>query len=190
MARTPDARGPAAARGPFHRPIRVHDVPQAGLDRTLQATPEECRAIAADAGLPDVASLKAECHVARRASGRFDVTGAVESTLTQNCVVSLEPFESTVRQEIAISFALPPRDGALERGRLTVDIDVVEGADEPDPIVDNTIDLGAVALEFLTLALDLYPKKPGVHFTDVLIGEKLEPEPSTFAALERLKDKS
>ena len=52
------------------------------------------------------------------------------------------------------------------------------------------IDLGAIALEFLTLALDLYPKRPGVHFTDVLIGEEREPEPSSFAALERLKDRS
>ena len=40
------------------------------------------------------------------------------------------------------------------------------------------------------LARDPYPKKPGVHFTDVLIGEKEQEDPSPFAALERFKDQS
>ena len=51
------------------------------------------------------------------------------------------------------------------------------------------IDLGAVALEFLVLACDPYPRKPGVHFSDVSIGEK-EQDPSPFAALGRFKDPS
>jgi hypothetical protein len=36
--------------------------------------------------------------------------------------------------------------------------------DEPDEIVDGRIDLGALASEFLTLALDPYPRKPGAAF--------------------------
>ena len=61
--------------------------------------------------------------------------------------------------------------------------------DLPDPIVDGRIDLGAVALEFLVLALDPYPKKPGVAFDDVVVGDD-DAEPSAFAALARLKDSS
>ena len=62
--------------------------------------------------------------------------------------------------------------------------------DPADPIIDGKIDLGAITLEFLTLSLDLYPRKPGVHFTDVTIGEKDEADESPFAALRRLKDPS
>jgi uncharacterized metal-binding protein YceD (DUF177 family) len=188
------AKSPTAAptpRGPFSRPLRIHEISdKTGLDRRVSATPDECRAIAAAHGFAAVANLDASFHVRRRASGRYDVTGSVEATVTQVCVVSVEPFESVIRQEIAVGFAAPPREGRgdpLERARV-VDIDVDD--DLPDPIVDNTIDLGAVALEFLTLAQDFYPRKPGVHFTDVLIGEKDQPEPTPFQALERFKDTS
>ena len=41
----------------------------------------------------------------------------------------------------------------------------MDGEDPPDPIVDGRIDLGALAVEFLALALDPYPRKPGAEFT-------------------------
>ena len=36
--------------------------------------------------------------------------------------------------------------------------------DEPDPIVDGRIDIGALAAEFFALGLDPYPRKAGVAF--------------------------
>ena len=39
------------------------------------------------------------------------------------------------------------------------------------------------------LGLDPYPRKPGVHFDDMVVGDKDEPEPSAFAELVRLKDR-
>ena len=36
--------------------------------------------------------------------------------------------------------------------------------DPPDEIIGNTVDLGALAAEFLGLALDPYPRKPGAEF--------------------------
>ncbi|WP_158806944.1 DUF177 domain-containing protein, partial [Beijerinckia sp. L45] len=185
----------APLRGPFYRPLRVREVPEkVGLDRRIEATADECGAIAADYELPGVASLSAALHIAAQGD-RFDVTGIVESKLTQICVVTLEPFESVLRQDVEASFTLPPavvRGGAAERLRAAavIDIDMEAQDDAPDLIIDNTIDLGAVALEFLMLARDPYPKKPGVHFTDVLIGEKEQEDPSPFAALERFKDQS
>jgi uncharacterized metal-binding protein YceD (DUF177 family) len=196
MARLPDERPTAPPRGPFYRPLRIREVPdKGGLDRHVEATPDECAAIAVDSSFPAVASLDADFHIVARAGGRLDVSGTVEATVTQMCVVTLEPFESTLQQEIEVSFALPPAGAGrtnAERVRLAavVDIDLDAPDDAPDPIVDNTIDLGAVALEFLMLARDPYPKKPGVHFTDVLIGEKEQEDPSPFAALERFKDRS
>ena len=189
-------RAVPAPRGPFSRPLRIQDVSEkSGADRHVEASGPECDAIAADAGLAAVASLRADFHVARRANGRFDVTGRLDATITEVCVVSLEPFETTLQQDVAISFALPPgrgsRDatGATERMRASaIDIDLED--DSPDPIVDNTIDLGAVALEFLTLARDFYPKKPGVRFADDVVDDRDRQDPSPFAALERFKDRS
>ena len=191
MAKSSNER-PIAPRGPFSRPLRIHDVSEkTGLDRRIEANPAECAAIAEDADLPAVASLVADFHVARKANGRFDVTGQVTADVTQICVVTLEPFKSTLTQEVSIAFALPahPSREHGERGKSVAVVDIADTEDPPDPIIDNAIDLGAVALEFLTLALDFYPKKPGVHFAEVVTGEDDEPEPSTFAALERFRNK-
>ena len=47
------------------------------------------------------------------------------------------------------------------------------------------IDIGEVAAEFLALALDPYPRKPGVEFAPP---EEEAPTGSAFGALARLKD--
>jgi uncharacterized metal-binding protein YceD (DUF177 family) len=192
MAKTGNERSAAPPRGPFSRPLRIHDVPdKTGQDRRIEASAAECAAIAEDSGLPAVASLVADFHIARQANGHFEVTGHLKAAVTQICVVTLEPFDSILSQDVSIAFALPahPSRDQGERGKSVEVVDFADADDPPDPIVDNTIDLGAVALEFLTLARDFYPKKPGVHFAEVLAGEDEKPEPSTFAALERFRDK-
>jgi len=52
--------------------------------------------------------------------------------------------------------------------------------DDPDPVIDGKIDLGALATEFFALGLDPYPRKPGVEF--VAPAESAPPD-SPFAAL-------
>ena len=206
------ARQPPAAqapRGPFSRPLRMREIPDSGLDTTVEASPDECVAIAASVGLPSLASLVARYRIERRAGGRLDVSGNLDAVITQICVITLEPFESKINQPIELAFAPETPDEhfdlreirtrASERGsdRKKSDraiVDSVAGNDDqpdpPDPIIDDKIDLGAAAVEFLALSLDPYPKKPGVHFNDMLVGEDDEAEPSPFAALGRLKDRS
>ena len=52
-------------------------------------------------------------------------------------------------------------------------------------IVGGTIDLGRLAMEFLTLGIDPYPRKPGVVF--VAPEAPKDPEEHPFAALKALK---
>ena len=40
----------------------------------------------------------------------------------------------------------------------------VAADDAPEPLVDGTVDLGAIATEFLILGIDPYPRKPGAVF--------------------------
>ena len=56
--------------------------------------------------------------------------------------------------------------------------------DEPDPIVDGKIDLGALAAEFLALGLDPYPRKPGAEFAAPVAEED---DDSPFAPLDHFK---
>lgn len=203
----PSQGAPGQGAPAFSRPLDVDDVPDDGLAMTIEADAAECLAIAEQIDLPAVGALAAKCRVTRLYGGRVQVEGTLHARITQVCVVSLEPFESEISPPIAMTFApvkpaLSERHARQRTGRDVLrraaemekappPVIVSEGeADPPDPIVDGRIDLGVVAVEFLTLALDFYPKKPGVHFNDVLIGETDEPKPSAFSALERFKDGS
>ena len=56
----------------------------------------------------------------------------------------------------------------------------------PGPNQSGVVDLGALAIEFLILGLDPYPRKPGAVFE---LSQDVKPEPGPFAALAGLKDK-
>ncbi len=203
-----DHAQPRPPSGPLPRPLDVHKIPDGGLDWTITASSDECVDIAAEAGLEAVGALVATFHIQHRAGGRLAVDGTLAATITQTCTVSLEPFETQVERPIELTFApaapvveLPQaftrarrRTSDRERETAPARPVVVPGNDDqqdpPDPIIDGRIDLGAAALEFLTLSLDLYPRKPGVHFDDVVVGDKDEAPPSPFAALARIKDPS
>ena len=112
--------------------------------------------------------------------------GVVHGELTQTCVVTLEPFPATVEEEIDVRFA--PRDDERAARRRAEEPETVSMADddEPDPIVDGKIDLGALAAEFFALGLDPYPRKPGVAFEPPA---EPEAEVTPFAALAEPKKK-
>ncbi|MGH6874431.1 MAG: DUF177 domain-containing protein, partial [Aestuariivirgaceae bacterium] len=57
----------------------------------------------------------------------------------------------------------------------------------PGLISGSSIDLGELVAESLGLALDSYPRKPGVEFSATAFDEKT-PAHSPFAALEPLKN--
>jgi hypothetical protein len=139
----------------FSRIQRVDTLPRDGLKLEIEANAQERAALARANGLPEIARLTAELTV-KKWRGGARVEGVVSARLTQVCVVSLEPFEAEIEEPIEVKF-LPP-DGASASAEALGD------ADAPDELIDGKIDLGALAAEFLTLALDPYPRKPGAAF--------------------------
>ena len=113
--------------------------------------------------------------------------GTLAASVTQTCVVSLEPVASTLEVPVEIEF-WPLR--LIEDRAETVDEAASHGTlDWPEPIVDNKIDLGPVIYETLATVLDPYPKRDGVSFqwSDVPADAGTGGEESPFAALKRLK---
>ena len=161
---------------PLTRLVPVDRLPPEGTDVTLEATPQECSALAQDFKLPAIHALVGTFHLSG-ATQRVHVTGSVKGRVTQICVVTLEPFEAEVDEEVDVDFseagAVPRRDAQDEP-----DLDL------PDQVINGQVDLGALAAEFLALGLDPYPRKPGVDFD--FKGEKDDSD-TPFAALGRLK---
>jgi len=165
----------------FFRLVRVDHLPREGQAFTNDATPTEREGLASFYRLPDIAALTATLRLEPWGRGGARVTGAVHGELTQLCIVSVEPFPATVDEDVDVRFAPPKADdrkSSAEREALTLSL---ADEDDPDPVIDGKIDLGALTAEFFALGLDPYPRKPGA----VLDEERTNSEPidSPFAAL-------
>lgn len=142
----------------FYRPFAVTQLKPGGVEIKVEANDVERATIAADFGMPEIRSLTGEFKLTGRPD-RIKLLGSVQADIQQICVVSLEPFDSYVVEDVDMVFADEDRRGKPAEQDVADDI--------PDPIVDGQIDLGAVTLEFLALGLDPYPRKPGISFDEV-----------------------
>ena len=137
-------------------------------------------AVAKAAGLRTLPRLVAEFDVTRRGAAGLRLAGRVSATVGQTCVVTLEPIDCEVEELIELDFVPAPRDVDAPAGRqVEVSVD-----DTVEPLSGDTIDLGAIATEYLILGIDPYPRKPDAVFEP--------PAPQTdadhpFAALSALR---
>lgn len=197
------APAPAAAP-PFSRPFTVEELLRRPDEPVkIAAEPAERAALAAADSIPAVGALSAEFKVAREGKN-IRVRGEVRATVTQECVVTLENFDTDLVEDVDVRFAAAPAPAAPEpKGgermsrRRAAQAEMERHAtpapvfpqheedDPPDPIVDGRIDLGALAAEFMALALDPYPRKPGAQFAPVEVASERDPSP--FAGLAQLK---
>jgi uncharacterized metal-binding protein YceD (DUF177 family) len=169
--------------GSFSRPVKVDALPRDGSMQAVEATPAERAAIAEQQGLVDVARLNATFLV-KRAGKVVRVTGVVHAEVTQTCVVTLEPFPVTLDEPVDVRYARPAEERSGRRSES--ETLALDAEDPPDPIVDGRVDLGALAVEFLALALDPHPRKPGAEFTPP--PEETPPE-SPFVVLAEIAKK-
>ena len=112
--------------------------------------------------------------------GGARVTGAVHGEVTQVCVVSLEPFPATVDEDVDARFAPQAVANSGSTAAKETRTFSLADEDEPDPVIDGKIDLGALTAEFFALGLDPYPHKPGAVFEQ---STKSEVTDSPFSAL-------
>jgi uncharacterized metal-binding protein YceD (DUF177 family) len=165
---------------PFSRVVRVDALPREGQVVTIEANPTEREALASFYKLPAIAALTATLRLEPWGRGGARVTGAVHGALTQICVVSLEPFPATVDEAIDVRFAPQPAADPKSPAAKETQTFSLADEDEPDPVIEGKIDLGALTAEFFALGLDPYPHKPGAVFEH---SAKSDPTDSPFSAL-------
>jgi hypothetical protein len=179
---------PTTGPDPWRVPVMVAHIPDTGLHRELEASAAERQAMADLAGVREVLSAHADLEIVPKSGGRLQVTGHVRARVGQTCVVTLDPIESEIDEDIDLTFA-PEAEARrladlIEEGED--DKDPPEVADPPEAIVNGIIDLGRIATDALFLAIDPYPRKPGVVFEAEVTA--LDPEDHPFAALKALQD--
>jgi uncharacterized metal-binding protein YceD (DUF177 family) len=164
---------------PWSVPVAVEDVPDTGLHITIEAPAATRAELAELVAVRELSQLSAVFDLIRQSSG-VHVLGQVSARVGQTCVVTLEPMESAVEEAVDLQFTPvsgtePEAKSARTRTR---------DDEPPEPLVGGTLDLGALATEFLILGIDPYPRKAGAQFALPKVEVAGE---HPFAALESLK---
>jgi uncharacterized metal-binding protein YceD (DUF177 family) len=173
---------------PWRVPITVTQIPESGLHRDIEADTSVREAMAEVAGLREVLVARASLDVTPKSGGRFHVGGHVRARVGQTCVVTLDPIENEINEEIDLVFAPPEQIPSLSD---LVDEAVEPGEDIPDPpepIVNGVIDLGRLVTDALFLAVDPYPRRPDAVFEPPEIPK--DPGDHPFAGLKVLQTRS
>lgn len=169
---------------PLSHTVNVRTLPRKGRDESLVPDEEARGRIAAALDLVALERAEFEAHVAPWRSGGVEVEGRVRAELVQSCVVSNEPVPATIDEPFTT--ILVPEGSPLAQPDWAAGGEMVltdESDDPPETFSGDAIDLGAIWFEYLSLAIDPFPRAPDAELPPQA-GEK---EPSPFAALAGLK---
>ena len=166
----------------FSRAVTLEEIGREVLHKDLEASAEECMALAPRLGLLAIGSVSAKLDIRKSKDGSVvTVTGRLAAKVTQECIVTLEPVEAEVSAELSERFV---RQEEIEP-EAVVEVEDEEWYDEI--IEGDSIDIGEMVSQCLTLELEPYPRKEGIEFE--LFESDLNPEGviGPFAELAGLK---
>lgn len=169
-----------------HWRLPVDAIPPEGVNLHRVATPKEEDEIALALGLQSCSGVVLIARADQPARGEYALTGKLQANVVQICVVTLEPFNLAIDEPVSQEFWPPSKIAAVQSDEINP-----VSEDPPEPFVDDAIDLGALVYELLALAIDPYPKAPGVEFVEVEtddVQSKTRASEHPFAALQVLKD--
>jgi hypothetical protein len=168
----------------FDAVVRIDKLPASGRSIRVEANEAERAAIAEAMQILSVERFAATLSIAPLRGG-LRAQGHLDAHVTQASVVSFEPVAETISEDVDRVFLPASKDSHAPAPGAEVFIDL-ENDDFPDHIDGPEVDLSALLLETLALALDPYPRLPGESLDSLGISAK-DAESGPFAGLARLK---
>ena len=173
---------------PWSHIIRIADLPArkpTGFDLTPDAA--TLTAIAADLDLSALKKLRFAGELTPMGRHDWRLTAHLGATVTQACIVTLAPVVTRIDEDVV-------RIYAAELPEFSAGSEVEMPEDDSVEPLTAAIDLGALMVESLALALPLYPRAEGAHLSQAIFTEPgAEPltdeEARPFAGLKGLRDK-
>lgn len=166
--------------------LNLDDIAPGGSKLTLEADPATREKLAARFELLALDRLAARLTVTRGASGiPVRVRGWLEASVVQECIVSLEPVSSEIKELIEVEYA-PAADEEEE------EVFSLDQPDPPEPLDGDSLELGELVAQHLSIGLDPYPRKAGANAQEWAVDKAEQAEnvaPSPFAVLEQLRKK-
>jgi len=154
---------------------------EGGTELTVTATAAQRSELAKWVGISSVEAFEAKVALRRQSATRFAYEASLSADIVQACVVSLEPVRSHLSLEISRELHLIKFPA---KAQIVAD-ELAPAADEgPEEIRDSHYDLAGPLLEEFSLAIDPYPRAPGIAFESP---QEIEPRENPFAVLKQLK---
>jgi len=158
---------------------------QAGDEVTLtanEAERAELAELAKESSVLEVRSFSARVGLKKISPTRFDLQYHLSAEIVQACVVTLEPLTAHIEKDFIRDLHYVPNL------RRTAEKEIVIAPDDddlPEEIESPHFDLAVPLIEEFLLAIDPYPRAPGVAFqAPEGMGDKPE---SPFGVLKGLK---
>lgn len=162
---------------------RLNEIPAGGLRTSRSATPAERAEVARQLPLVSCEALTVQYHIKHAGRDRYSLTGRVIAEVTQSCIVTLDPVNARIDEQLDCKFVPPaaiPKEQTEEEELSSID--------ELEPIEGGFLNVGQVVFEVISAGLDPYPRRPDAEWennSDAASGEGADPGP--FSALAGLK---
>ncbi|HEY8963832.1 MAG TPA: DUF177 domain-containing protein [Alphaproteobacteria bacterium] len=190
----------------FQHNVRVDQIGSAPYAVEFEADARACEKLAKRFGILSVESLSGKGTLVRQSDGlTLHFKGHLEADVTQACVTTLEPVPEHVSEDFqayfldesqVTSFVKAKKKKDEEDGSLLLeDLEeqpIPEEHEDPEPVVGGQVDIGEIAAQYLSLALNPYPRcekaDKAPKSPHIKTEEEVKPV-SPFAALKGLLSK-
>lgn len=166
----------------FSRPIDADTIRETPRTIEIEADAEELRKLAGRFRLQAIERLSARVRLQRRAD-IIHADGDVSAAIVQSCAVTGDPLPQTVEAPFAVRY-MP--ESAADAGE---ELELNEQDCDTLPLEGGKIDLGELAAETFSLALDPYPRSEAADAALREAGVLADGEAGPFATLKALKER-
>lgn len=148
----------------------------------IAAFPEDYDDIASWLQVDSITDVRAEIKICRPKNNHLIyVSGTVYGEITQSCVRSLKPVVTKIAEPFDAYYSETDKAISFEKGKSDLmirhghdEVPMLDERDDPEPIIDGVINMGELVMQFLALAVPLYPKHedediPEVKSADVSV---------------------
>ena len=163
---------------------RTANIPEETVTAGRIATPDELEPLAEELGVLELSQLTCSYKIRPLVGNRFSVRGKILASITQNCVVTLDPVIDEVEVDLDVEFW--PASQIVE---LSEEFDEPDRED-PEPIENDKLDIGRVVFELISANINPYPRAADAELDRHSSEEASTGQEHPFAALAQLKGRT
>jgi hypothetical protein len=164
---------------------------------SIKPNSAELKALARRMGVVEIKSLESELDFVREGNKAIiHVTGRLKAAVRQECVVTGKPVNSDITEDFEGWFTDKSKTLSFVKARQEkqavkagVEFPILPENEDPEPIIDGQIDAGELTAQYLSLAIDPYPRAENSHYDNGDDAPKPASRPDNpFAALKEWRD--